>query len=234
MYYLRWHFTEQPLPTCSVYYEQEPYLSVSEQNEEKLTVERLRESCGVFNQFVEDINKNGFPDLCPINWKHPTKEYPLHYFAPQKELGTIKIECDKIVGGNWANMPPGMRGNYPKPRKFWNLLAGYLNLNDTIHNTRDKIPAIPVYKIMDDYFCDEGNHRLYVSRILGFKTIKAEVVEIDYYTFLKNSYVYKDTVFSERYIAYPDNRTGRIQLYEIDEDEIQQYQKLKEQLQMNK
>jgi hypothetical protein len=226
MYFLSWNY-EKLLPTCSVCYEKESYLSVTEQQEEEQIVRRLKELCEVFNSITEQINQNGFPDLCPVNYKYPEREYPLYSLAPQKDIGIIEIECDKIIGGNWANMPfAEIKGDYPKPRKFVDLLKGYLNLNDQLKNTRDSIPPIPVYKIFDDYFCDEGNHRLYVSRLLKFETIKAEVLEFDYLAFLQNSYLHETSM--QTYIAYPVKENGYAQLNEININEVHQYKKLKE------
>ena len=226
MYFLSWDY-EKDLPTCSVFYEKESYLSKTQQQEEEQVVNRLKELCEVFNSITEQINQNGFPDLCPSNYKYPEKEYPLYCLAPEKNIGIIEIECDKIIGGNWANIPfAEINGGYPKPRKFVDLLRGYLNLNDQLKNTRDSIPPIPVYKIFDDYFCDEGNHRLYVSRLLKFETIKAEVLEFDYFTFLQNSYLHTTSLLT--YLAYPVGEKGYTQLNEINADEIEQYKKLKE------
>lgn len=234
MYFLHWDFSDgKLLPACLVHYEQESYLSQEERINEEQTVERLKELAGIFNKIITEINENGFPDLCPPNWKQPEKEYPLFHLASQKDLGVLDVECDKIVGGNWANLPPQLRGPYPKPRKFWNLLAGFLNLTDQDKNIRNKIPEISVYKIFDDYFCDEGNHRLYVSRYLGLKTIKARVVEYDYHSFLKRSYVKKDHNLSWTYIAVLDTETGNTYLYDIDENAVKQYLKLKEKYQID-
>lgn len=225
MYFLSWDY-EKNLPTCSVFYEKESYLSQTEQQEEERVVSRLKELCEVFNSITGQINKNGFPDLCPTNYKYSEREYPLYCLVPQKNLGIFDIECDKIIGGNWANMPLAEVSGYPKPRKFTDLLMGYLNLNDHLRNTRDNIPPIPIYKIFDEYFCDEGNHRLYVSRILKFKTIKAEVLEFDYLAFLQNSYLH--TTPLQDYIAYPISEDRYASLNDVSADEIQQYIKLKE------
>ena len=227
MFFLEWNF-EKMLPSCSVCYEPESYLSQTEQQDEQHKVSRLQELCEVFNALTEKINQDGFPDLCPADYKIPEKSYPLYTLAPHRRLGVMEVECQKIIGGNWANLPHSANPNYPKPRKVTDLLTGYLNLNDDFKDTRSQIPPIPVFKIFDDYFCDEGNHRLYVSRLLQFKSIKAEVIEIDYLSFLKNSFQYKDTVFSGSYIAYAKEEPNH-QLFEVTEEEINQYKKLKEQ-----
>lgn len=237
MYWLEWHTNinnNDILPTCIVHYEQEPYLSEEEQRKEEQIVQRLKEAANIFNEITTKINKEGFPDLCPPNWKDPYKEYPLFVFAHYKELGVLEIECDRIVGGNWANFPPELRGPYPHTGKFWSLLAGFLNLSDEDENTRDKIPLIPVFKIFDDYFCEEGNHRLYVSRCLGLKAIKAEVIEYDYYSLLTKSFIRKSEVQNYLAILNTESEAGKryASLYPIDEEEMEKYLQLKRKFQI--
>jgi hypothetical protein len=228
MYYLKWNYEENFLPTCFVWYEQELYENEKEVEEERQTVQGLQELCEVFNGVTKDINKNGFPDLCPPNYKNSQGTYPFYYYAKTKELGIIDVPCDKIAGDNWANLPKEMRDHYPKPRKFRDLLVGYLNLNEELKHTKESIPPIKVSKVMDDYFCDEGNHRLYVSRLLGFETIKAEVVEYDYLTLLKESYEYTSSPL-EYYLALPDGENDHVHLYEATEEDMVRYYELKKQ-----
>lgn len=184
MYFLRWKFEDDVLlPYCEVEYEEESYLDVNLQQKEHHAVTRLRDLSEIFNDISERINKKGFPDLCPPHYKILEEAYPLFYKAKSEKLGVLELDCDKIIGGNWANLPQAECPGYPKARKVWDLLVGYLNMNERLEKTEENIPPIPVFKIKEDYFCREGNHRLYVSRLLGRKTIKANVVELDYTPF---------------------------------------------------
>lgn len=225
MYFLKWDY-DDIYPSCSVVYYPEPYYNEKEIIEEKEKVQRLKELCEVFNGIVKKIKENGFSELCPQEYKDPIESYPFYYFAKQKEINNIvDIECSRIVGANWANQPKELRGNYPKPTKLWNLLIAYLNLNEDLKNSKDRIPPIPVYKIMDDYFCDEGNHRLYAARLLGFKTIKAKVFEYDYLTFLEESSICQ--IGKTYYLL--SNKNNSIYC-EINNKDVEEYNKIKETL----
>lgn len=78
---------------------------------------------------------------------------------------------------------------------------------------------------MDDYFCDEGNHRLYVARLLGFKTIKAKVFEYDYLTFLEESSICQ--IGKTYYLL--SNKNNSIYC-EINNKDVEEYNKIKETL----
>lgn len=39
----------------------------------------------------------------------------------------------------------------------------------------DKIPPLSLYRIGNDYFVKDGNHRISVARILGYTSLDAEV-----------------------------------------------------------
>lgn len=44
----------------------------------------------MFNGVTKDINKNGFPDLCPPNYKNSQGTYPFYHYAKTKELGIME------------------------------------------------------------------------------------------------------------------------------------------------
>lgn len=225
VYFLKWNY-DGVLSTCSVVYELEPYFDRIEFRKEEQKVQRLQELCEVFNEIAERINQNGFPNLCPKNHKDPYETYPLFHLAKCRHIGVMEVRCNAIVGGNWANRPEALQEGYPKPRKLQDLLVGYLNLNEKLKDTKSLIPPIPVYKIMDDYFCEEGNHRLYATRLLGFKTIKAEVMEYDYISFLKETRLYRPAGSESSYIAKPAEG-GHFSLHEISELQAKQCETLK-------
>jgi len=66
------------------------------------------------------------------------------------------------------------------------LLRGYTQ-TENYHYKGKKIPPVPVDRILGGYYLTEGNHRLYVCKLLAKNTILANVTEYDYVHMLKNS-----------------------------------------------
>lgn len=223
MFYIEW-IPNGIIGKYKLVYEKEDYLTQEEIEYENKCVGKLKKQIGIYNRISEEINKNGFPNLSPSNYKNPTIEYPCFVFAPSINLGIQEVPVYKIIGSNWANLPKTQAPNYPKPRKVREILKGYLNINEKLKNTADNMKPIPVYKIFDEYFCDEGNHRLYVSRLLKKSTIKAEVVEFDYKNFLLNSNLCH-TNFGY-YICYKYN--DKEEFFDISEIEKDNYIRLLE------
>ncbi|MGB9812387.1 MAG: hypothetical protein ACPLVF_01945 [Thermovenabulum sp.] len=137
-----------------------------------------------------------------------------------------EVPCERILGNGWANIPlEEVRGSYPKPSKVFRVLIGYLNLNSECRDTRNNMQPIPVYKIFDEYFCEEGNHRLYVARLLGLPKIKAEVYEIDYTEFLGKSKIFN--YGGGYYIGVLKDNNDSYFLYPVDKEQAENYIKLK-------
>lgn len=149
--------------------------------------------------------------------------YPMFTYAPYEIKNNRRIPIDKIYGDNWAFQNKENRGSYPYSNKLDSLFRGYTRKNNSwgIYANK-KIPPVPVVKIFDDYFLDEGNHRLYLSKLLGRKTIVADVVEYDYEYFLKNSFI--KTFGNTTCVIYDTY------LYPIDEDYKENYLRLKDKI----
>lgn len=185
MYFLDWSCS-RALGRFSVVYHVEPHLSPERLEIEKGEVIKLKKRVEIYNEIAERIDREGFLDLCPENYKDPDIHYPLYMFTKMTFLGVRDIPLDRILGDNWSNIPMTEYTGYPKPRKLMRLLRCHLELEEK-GNPRDKLPPIEVYKIFDEYYTMEGNHRIYTSRLLGLQTIHAEVYECDYEGLLLNS-----------------------------------------------
>lgn len=89
-----------------------------------------------------------------------------------RDLGYQTIEVDKIVGsvGRYRDFDEEFR-----PLKE-SSLQRLKELEDAI--LRGKIlPPIEVYKVKDEYYVIDGNHRVSIARKLGQKEIDAHVIE---------------------------------------------------------
>lgn len=218
----------KPLGKCEVIYEEEEEGEISQEEKEKERnwLNHLRQNAETYNRISRQIAENGFPDLHPDNYKNSYDFYPLFTFAPVTYLGILDIPCDKIVGNNWANIPlKEVGGGYPKPGKLQTILMGYLNLNTKMENTKDTMKPIPVHKIFDEYFCDEGNHRLYAARLLGLPTIRAEVYEVDYVSLLKRTKLIER--MDEDYIGILKEDSSYYSMYPITPLQKDSYLRLK-------
>ena len=141
--------------------------------------------------------------------------FPFLNVAPKEtELQTIPL--DRIYGDNWAFMEKEERGHYPKVTKLQDLLSGYTEVNNTQYKkTFGNIPPVPVYNIGDGYFLSEGNHRFYLSNILGRTTIEAEVTKVDYGRFLQESTLHESGAViyeGEYHFPYSDRQTQNYQV----------------------
>lgn len=191
----------------------------------KEEIDKLRVAAEKYNSLAKKIERDGFPDLSPLNYK-TYEDFPLWQLAEQRELGVRNVPCDEILGVGWANTPRHlMSGNYPKPRKVRELLAAYLNLNEDGKDTAVEIEPIEIYRVMGICLTDDGNHRLYVSRLLGRPTIRAVVWEVDYEDFLKRSLPFKRGTWLQ--IGHKKEGTDFYTLYEVSEKAYQRYLQLK-------
>lgn len=131
---------------------------------------------------------NKFPELDTDKYVAFYDKYPLFMFAPRKLLEAQELNLCDIKGDNWAFEKKETRGSYPKTTKLLDLLGGYVN-GDYPATEPGGVPPIEVVKINGEYFLQEGNHRLYLSKVLGREKILADVSEYDYSYLLKHSYL---------------------------------------------
>jgi len=169
-----------------------------------------------FNELRKEINnwrKNfSFPDISPEKFNSYYKEFPLWMCAKNIQKPNQMISLEKIYGDNWCFESKQTRGNYPKPSKLLSLLEGY--------EKNASIPPIDLYLIEGNYYFSEGNHRVYLSTLLGKKEILANVWEVFYDEFLHTSSIYREDSLGG-VIEFED------ELYEVDINDLRQYKKRK-------
>jgi hypothetical protein len=87
--------------------------------------------------------------------------------------GIRTVEVDKISGsvGRCKDFDPAFM-----PVKV--SMSGRWGRVDRAYHQGVELPAVRLYKIGDDYFVRDGNHRVSVARYHGAAAIDAEVVEI--------------------------------------------------------
>lgn len=144
--------------------------------------------------------------------------YPLFVFAPYTIKEKIRIPIGKIYGDNWAFQSKRDRGSYPYSNKLDSLFKGYTGRKSYIYK-KNSVPPVPVAKILDNYYLEEGNHRLYISKLLNRKTIIADVIEYDYKYLLKNSHL--ELFWDIPHIVFKNKA------YQINDELKENYTKLK-------
>lgn len=146
--------------------------------------------------------------------KSAYSEFPCFIWAPNKTYEE-HVDIKNIFGDNWAFDKKENRGNYPRINKLFSILKGFLEIDGP-----NKVPPVPIIKIKGMYFLSEGNHRLYMSKLLKKKTLYAEVCEYDYDTFLLHANLIK---FGESYRVVYNNS-----VHMVSEEEAATFEKLKE------
>lgn len=128
-----------------------------------------------------------FPEIDCHKFIDFDTEFPCFQMAKSSEKKGQTIRLSDIWGSNWAFQKKEDRGRYPSATKLKWLLSGYTNYRN--ESWPSPIPPVPVYKVLGGYYLDEGNHRLYLSKLLGRATILADVYEFDYEEFLKVAFL---------------------------------------------
>lgn len=169
-----------------------------------------------FKDRIEDWAENGdFPEIDCHKYVDFYKKFPLFQFSKITVLKNIHVPVEAIYGDNWAFQSKGERGHYPSATKLRSLLSGYTNVSNDYWTK--EIPPVPIHKIFDKYYLDEGNHRLYLSKLLGRDTLLSDVYEYDYASLAKTS---KLEVFgSDRYIILKNSS-----IYPVDGEEAKEFQ----------
>lgn len=170
------------------------------------------------NKLMEWQETGEYPEIDLDKFVDFYSAYPLFTLAPCIIKNSKKIAIDKIYGSNWAFQNKQNRGNYPCSNKLNSLFYEYTKRNKKPMYRR-QIPPVPIVKIFDKYFLDEGNHRLYICKLLNRKFILADVAEYNYKYFLDHSCL--DFFRNIPYIIYENK------MYHIDDDSKINYLKLK-------
>ena len=93
---------------------------------------------------------------------------------PLFELGQKSVPLGQIVGSSGRSQDFDLAYNprrHSNDNRWVNVAQAYY------HGT--ELPPVLLYKVGEAYFVEDGNHRVSVARVIGEKTIKANVIEID-------------------------------------------------------
>jgi hypothetical protein len=93
--------------------------------------------------------------------------------SSQAYRGMRIVEVEKITGsvGRYRDFDMNFLPRKQYMGKRWSRV-------DSAYHEGVELPAVSLYKIGDEYFVRDGNHRVSVARYHGVATIDAEVVEL--------------------------------------------------------
>ncbi len=88
-------------------------------------------------------------------------------------MGKREVDVSKIVGsvGRYRQFDSGFMPKKASLRGKWARV-------DRAFVGGEELPPVSLYKIGDQYFVEDGNHRVSVARYQGVEMIDAEVVEL--------------------------------------------------------
>ncbi|MGL4393275.1 MAG: hypothetical protein ACRCSK_07580 [Fusobacteriaceae bacterium] len=144
-----------------------------------------------------------------INFFKLSRENLKSFFDVQKEknafstfnLGLQEVEVKKIVGSVQKTLDFNkdfIPVNKIVEERWTNIYAKYLEDGN--------LPPVELYKIKDEYFVYDGNHRVSVAHALNFKNIEALVTE-----YVPNTGEEVDLIYNERFFF--EKNTGLKNIY---------------------
>lgn len=95
-------------------------------------------------------------------------------FAGQRSIGNRTVPIEQIVGsvGRFRDFDSIFLPRQTHTRERWVRI-------DEAHITDTPLPAIELYKVGENYYVKDGNHRVSVARERGQKFIDAHVIEVE-------------------------------------------------------
>jgi len=108
-------------------------------------------------------------------------------------LGIKEIPLDKIVGSveKYSYFDKNFVPKNDIVKQRWiNIYVGYM--------MDSMLPPVILYKIKDDYYVYDGNHRVSVAKFLNFASIEAEVEEFLPTKDTKDKVIYREHMFFEK------------------------------------
>jgi hypothetical protein len=89
----------------------------------------------------------------------------------RRYVGTRTVEVSRVVGsvGRWREFDSGFMPTRASEQRWKRVDLAFRKGLD--------LPAVVLYKIGDDYYVHDGNHRVSVARFEGVEMIDAEVTE---------------------------------------------------------
>ena len=133
-------------------------------------------------------------------------------------LGIKEVSLDKIVGSVEKyedfdkNFVP--KNNVVKQR-WINIYIGY--------TSDSMLPMVILYKIKDNYYVYDGNHRVSVAKFLNFATIEAQVEEFLPTKDTKDKVIYRERMIFEKETGLSDISLSEPIKYKYLQEEIESY-----------
>ena len=136
-------------------------------------------------------------------------------------LGIKEVPLDKIVGSveKYADFDKNFvpKNNVVKQR-WINIYIGY--------TSDSMLPTVILYKIKDNYYVYDGNHRVSVAKFLNFATIEAQVEEFLPTKDTKDKVIYRENMIFEKEIGLSDIFLSEPIKYKYLKEEIESYKNL--------
>ncbi|NWO18612.1 DUF4032 domain-containing protein [Leptotrichia sp. oral taxon 223] len=136
-------------------------------------------------------------------------------------LGIKEIPLDKIVGSveKYADFDKNFvpKNNVVKQR-WINIYIGY--------TSDSMLPTVILYKIKDNYYVYDGNHRVSVAKFLNFATIEAQVEEFLPTKDTKDKVIYRENMIFEKETGLSDIFLSEPIKYKYLKEEIESYKNL--------
>ena len=133
-------------------------------------------------------------------------------------LGIKEIPLDKIVGSveKYSYFDKNFVPKNDIVKQRWiNIYVGYM--------MDSMLPPVILYKIKDDYYVYDGNHRVSVAKFLNFASIEAEVEEFLPTKDTKDKMIYREHMFFEKETGIEEIILSEPIKYKYLREEIESY-----------
>ena len=133
-------------------------------------------------------------------------------------LGIKEIPLDKIVGSveKYSYFDKNFVPKNDIVKQRWiNIYVGYM--------MDSMLPPVILYKIKDDYYVYDGNHRVSVAKFLNFASIEAEVEEFLPTKDTKDKVIYREHMFFEKETGIEEIILSEPIKYKYLREEIESY-----------
>ena len=133
-------------------------------------------------------------------------------------LGIKEIPLDKIVGSveKYSYFDKNFVPKNDIVMQRWiNIYVGYM--------MDSMLPPVILYKIKDDYYVYDGNHRVSVAKFLNFASIEAEVEEFLPTKDTKDKVIYREHMFFEKETGIEEIILSEPIKYKYLREEIESY-----------
>ena len=133
-------------------------------------------------------------------------------------LGIKEIPLDKIVGSveKYSYFDKNFVPKNDIVKQRWiNIYVGYM--------MDSMLPPVILYKIKDDYYVYDGNHRVSVAKFLNFASIEAEVEEFLPTKDTKDKVIYQEHMFFEKETGIEEIILSEPIKYKYLREEIESY-----------